>query len=230
MAFALFFISCDWINRALSGRTFLIFGGCTALAIAILFGVRRGKRIDYNDIASQKTGSKDFFVFMKYGLLITSVVAIIGCKSDKVNTGGPPVVQTAEAAHPEFETLSIDMPPAWHRIPNDSFPQAPDMTAYYRIRTGSGDTLILVHGFSAQGIFENKGENSVKVPDVLFERKATKFRSAAGSSNTVGIFVDSVGEVKQVGFYGFAAYARGRANNFVDSFFMVVRTVKLHSL
>jgi len=44
------------------------------------------------------------------------------------------------------------------------------------------------------------------------------------------VFVDSVGKVKPVGYYGFTAYAKGLENKAVDSFWQVIGTIKLHSL
>ena len=166
---------------------------------------------------------------MRLLLFIIAFCIFVACQSNQANNSVASERIVQKHTNQELGTLSINLPPTWHRIPNDSFPQATDMTARYWIRTGTGDTVFLVHGFSAWDLSEDSVESYIRKPDTLFDRTAIRFNSKAGPTNTVGVFVDSIGEEKQVGFYGFTAYARGLKNNSVDSFWNVVRTIKLHS-
>ena len=178
---------------------------------------------------------------MKLLLFIIAFCFFVACQSNQANNSVPSEgnVQAnnsvpsegnvQEHTIQELGTLSINLPAKWHRIPNDSLPQTPDMTARYWIRTGTGDTVFLVHGFSAWDLSEDSSRNYTRDLDTMFGRKAIRFSSKPGINNTIGIYVDSVGEEKQVGYYGFTAYAKGLQDASVDSFWKIVRTITLHT-
>jgi hypothetical protein len=161
-------------------------------------------------------------------LFITTFLIFASCQSPQTSTNIAGEDTIVKYLNQELATLSIDLPPTWKLIPNDSLPQTPDLTARYRIRTGTGDTMFLVQGFSAWDLSEGDSNNFNRQQDTLLGRKAIMFSSKAGINKCIGVFVDSVGEVKQVGYYGFTAYARGLQNASVDSFWNIIKTVRLH--
>jgi hypothetical protein len=152
----------------------------------------------------------------------------VSCQSNQSNISVASEDTTMKYSHQDLGTLSIDLPLSWQRIPSNSLPQAADMTARYWIRTGTGDTMFLVHGFSAWDLSEDDSNNYNRKQDTLFVRKAMMFNSKAGTTNFIGVFVDSVGKVKTVGYYGFTGYVKGLEGASIDSFWNVVRTIRLH--
>lgn len=165
---------------------------------------------------------------MRLLLLITAFFMFTSCQNNQVENSVTSQDTTQKYSHHDLGTLSIDLPPTWQRIPNDFLPQTIDMTARYWIRTGKGDTVFLIHGFSAWDLSADDGSHYIRKRDSLFGKTATKFTSKDVENRSTGIFVDSVGEVKPVGYYGFVAYTKGPLDSSVDSFWNVIRTIRLH--
>jgi hypothetical protein len=165
---------------------------------------------------------------MRFLLFISIFLIFASCQSHqaKIDVVGKDTI--VKFLNHELGTLSIDLPPTWKPIRNDSLPHTPDMTARYWIRTGTGDTMFLMQGFSAWDLSEDDSNNYNREQDTLFGQKAMKFSSKAETNNCIGVFVDSIGEVKPVGYYGFTAYTRGLQDSSVDSFWNIVKTVRLH--
>jgi hypothetical protein len=167
---------------------------------------------------------------MRILLFTIAFFTFASCQSNQGKNSIPDEDSTMRYSKQEFETLSIELPSTWQRIPDDTLPKTLDMTARYWILTGTRDTIYLIHGFSAGDFSEGDSEHYNRERDTLFGRMAIKFSSKAGANTSIGVFVDSVGQVKPVGHYGFTAYSNGLKSASIDSFRNVIRTIKLHSL
>jgi hypothetical protein len=166
---------------------------------------------------------------MRIILFITAISVFTSCQNNQTNVSDVNEVSILKYSNQDFGSLSLILPSTWHRIPDDSFPHSPDMTARYWIQTSTGDTMFLMQGFSAWDLSQENPENYIRKQDTLFGKYAIKFNSKTGNNACTGVFVDSVGEIKPVGYYGFTAYARGFTVASIDTFWKVVQTIKLHS-
>ncbi len=123
-------------------------------------------------------------------------------------------------------TLTLEVPPGWGRIKDDTLPKLLDMTMRYMLYTPEKDTVFIWHGNSAWS-FEEDDSTYMKVVDTLGGFKAFRIRPKPGYQGYLQYYIDSVGSFEPTGKYGLSMYVRQHSPGLEETFWQVTRTVNV---